>query len=156
MRPQSPNPAPLLPRLGLSLLLLAAFVAAPAQATSEDEEGVRAAILDYVEGVYEVAPERIRESVHPELEKLGYYRPSSDEPYRGVPMTFQQLVELAATYNVNGRVPEDAPKEIEIFEVLDKTASAKLTAHWGVDYFHLAKLDGKWMIIQVLWQSLGE
>lgn len=40
--------------------------------------------------------------------------------------------------------------------ILDKTASAKLTAHWGVDSFHLAKIDGQWRIVQVLWQSLVE
>ena len=31
------------------------------------------------------------------------------------------------------------------------TASAKLTADWGVDYFHLAKYEGKWKIVHVLW-----
>lgn len=123
---------------------------------ASDEDGVRAAILDYVEGVYEVAPERIQRSVHPDLDKFGYARGGDDADWRRIPMTFDQLVELAATYNVNGRVPADAPKEIELFEVLDKTAAAKLTAHWGVDYFHLAKIDGKWMIVQVLWQSVGE
>ena len=45
------------------------------------------------------------------------------------------------------------PRKWEIFDVLDKTASAKLTAHWGIDYFHLVKEDGKWKIYQVLWQS---
>ena len=40
-----------------------------------------------------------------------------------------------------------------VFDVLDKTASAKLTAEWGVDYFHLAKVGGKWQIMYVLWQS---
>ena len=46
-----------------------------------------------------------------------------------------------------------APKTIEIFEVLDQTASAKLTARWGIDYLLLARYDGRWMISHVLWQS---
>ena len=37
--------------------------------------------------------------------------------------------------------------------VLDKTASAKVVAHWGVDYMHLAKVDGRWMIRNILCQS---
>jgi hypothetical protein len=49
--------------------------------------------------------------------------------------------------------PERAPKEIRILDLLDQTASAKLIAHWGVDYFHLAKYDGRWMIVNVLWQT---
>ena len=38
-------------------------------------------------------------------------------------------------------------------DVLDKTATAKLTADWGVDYFHLARFDGQWQIVNVMWQS---
>ena len=39
---------------------------------------------------------------------------------------------------------------------MNQTASAKLTAAWGVDYFHLAKYGGKWKIVHVLWQSLDD
>ena len=124
-----------------------------AAGSSSDEDAVRAAVLDYVEGVYEVAPERIERSVHPELAKRGFYRPEPDQPYKEVPMTFERLVNLAANYNKDGHVPADAPKKIEIYEVLDKTASIKLTAHWGIDYMHLAKYDGRWMIVNVLWQQ---
>jgi hypothetical protein len=49
--------------------------------------------------------------------------------------------------------PATAPKDIIVFDVLDQTASAKLTAYWGVDYLLLAKRDGRWMVTHVLWQS---
>ncbi|MFL5627186.1 MAG: hypothetical protein ACJ788_16520 [Ktedonobacteraceae bacterium] len=39
------------------------------------------------------------------------------------------------------------------YEVLDHTASVKLIAAWGIDYMHLAKYNGKWMILHVLWQT---
>ncbi len=136
-------------------LLVLALACGPTWGGSEaDEKAVREAILDYVEGVYEMTPERIELSVHPELAKRGYYR--RDGSWVEVPMTFPQLVELAASYNKDGHIPADAPKEIELFEVLDKTASAKVTANWGIDYFHLAKLAGKWQIMNVLWQSQPE
>ena len=118
-----------------------------------DTEAVRQAVLDYVEGVYEVAPERIERSVHPELVKRGFYIKKGETVYTFAPMTFAELVNLAKTYNKSGRVPKDAPKEIVIFDVLDQTASAKLTAVWGVDYFQLAKYDGKWKIVNILWQT---
>ena len=44
-------------------------------------------------------------------------------------------------------------KTVVVFNVLDKTASTKIMAHWGVDYLHLAKVDGRWMIRAILWQS---
>jgi hypothetical protein len=37
--------------------------------------------------------------------------------------------------------------------VLDQTATARLEAYWGVDYMHLARYEGKWKIVQVLWQA---
>ncbi len=72
-------------------------------------------------------------------------------------MTFDQLVDLARTYNADGTtIPANAPRKIEILDVLDQTAAAKLTASWGIDYFHLAKYDDRWQIVQVLWQSVSE
>lgn len=141
----------------LLMILMFAFVltfpvASYAQADT-GKEGVRQAVLDYVEGVYEVAPERIERSVHPELVKRGFYIKKGESAYTFAPMTFAELVNLAKTYNKSGRVPKDAPKEIVIFDVLDQTAAAKLTAVWGVDYFQLAKYDGKWKIVNILWQT---
>ena len=132
------------------LLSLSAIGFSPG--SQDEEDAVRSAVLDYVEGVYEVSPSRIERSVHPELRKLGFWRRDSDSPYQMAPMTFEQLVELAANYNKDGRVPEGAPKEVVILDVLDQTASVKLVAHWGIDYMHLARYDGKWKIINVLWQ----
>lgn len=120
-----------------------------------DHQSQRAAVeracLDYVEGVYEMKPDLIKRGVHPDLKKFGYAR--TKDGYRSIPMTFDQLVNLAGTWNKDGRAGADAPKKVEIFDVLDKTASAKLTAHWGIDYFHLVKEDDQWLIYQVLWQT---
>jgi len=68
-------------------------------------------------------------------------------------MTFEQLKDVARNWNKDGKLRKDAPKEITVFDVLDQTATAKLVAEWGIDYFHLAKFDGKWMIINIVWQS---
>jgi hypothetical protein len=140
----------------LAALLFAAATSAAAQ-TADDHKEVERAVLDYVEGVYEVKPELIERSVHPELVKFGFARRSPNDDWRVIPMTFEQLVELAGEYyKEQGGAPEDAPKKVEILDVMNQTASAKLTASWGADYFHLAKYDGKWKIVHVLWQSLDE
>jgi hypothetical protein len=124
------------------------------QSPANDKAAVEQAVLDYVEGVYDVKPELIERGVHPDLKKFGFWRPTDEEQFKpGSPMTFEQLRDLAASYNKDGRIPDDAPKKIEILDVMDKIASAKLTAAWGTDYFHLVKEDGKWKILQVVWQS---
>ncbi|HYG08444.1 MAG TPA: nuclear transport factor 2 family protein [Pyrinomonadaceae bacterium] len=140
------------------ILVLAALVLLPASIAAQEgadaeREAVRQAVLDYVEGIYTVDASRIERSVHPELAKRGFFVKKGETAYSSGVMTFQQLVELAKTYNKNGRVPKDAPKDVVIFDVADQTASAKLTAVWGIDYIHLAKYDGKWKFVNVLWQT---
>ena len=135
------------------LLLIFAF-SAPVFAQS-DEDGVRDAVTDYLEGLYQAEPERIERSVSKDLVKFGHWRRSADQEYRGAPMNFEQLKDLAANWNTNNRqgIDDSTPREIVVLDVLDKIASAKLTADWGIDYFQLEKLDGKWMIRHVVWQS---
>ena len=144
--------------LGWAVVSPAMFLLLPADAGAQsdaDRQAVEEAILDYVEGVYLVQPERIERSVHKDLRKLGYWREDSSAESPLAPMTYQQLYDLAAKWNANGHIdPETAPKEIVVVDVLDKTAAAKLIAVWGVDYFQLGKYDGKWMIVNVLWQSV--
>lgn len=125
---------------------------------NKDEAAVKAAILDYVEGIYEADSTRIERSVHPELRKRGYWFNTKENAYRdNMDMSYEELVHLAATWNQSGtKAAASTVKEIEIYEVKDKTASAKLTAKWGMDYFHLAKVEGRWYIMNVLWQSLPE
>ena len=118
----------------------------------KERKAVERAVLDYAEGVYNIDPSLIRRGVHPGLAKLGFIQ--KDGQYVERPMTFEELVEIAKTFNKDGQIPQDAPKKVTIYEVLDQTASAKLEAWWGIDYVHLAKFDGRWMIVNVLWQTL--
>ena len=135
-----------------TFLAAAALFAWPA-APSAEEEAVHAAVLDYVEAIYDVEPDRIARSVHPELRKLGFWR--NDGAYQRMDMSYEQLHALAARWNTDNRqnLDESTVKKIEVYDVLDQTATAKLTADWGVDYFHLARFDGQWQIVNVMWQS---
>ena len=119
---------------------------------SQDRAAVRAAALDYVEAVYQVEPDRIRKSVHPSLVKRGFNKREASGPYVETQMTFDQLVNLAANWN-RERKRDTSIKQVEVLDVLDQTAVAKVTAAWGVDYMLLGKYDGTWKINQILWQS---
>jgi hypothetical protein len=119
--------------------------------TQTDQEAVKQAVLDYVEGVYETNPAKIEQSVHSDLAKRGFFV-DEQETTESI-MSFTEFIEHVRTYNKDSQFPPDAPKEIVIYEVLDQTASVKLVAAWGIDYMHLAKYNGKWMIMHVLWQT---
>lgn len=146
----------LLSPLLIPTLLAVTLVARVAAAQSEAErEGVRRAALDYLEGFYEGDSTKHVRSIHPSVYKYGFmYLPDQDR-YNGSQMTWDGFLGYSRRIRETGRgtAPAGAPKEVVIYEVLDQTASAKVTAFWGIDYLLLAKFDGKWMITHVLWQT---
>ncbi len=120
-----------------------------------DRALVQFAIEDYVNALYEVDPSKIERSVDTTLRKVGYWYDDKSGEYKdNLTMSYQQLYDLAGLWNKEGnRVTPDSPKDILIYEVNDKTATGKLTAEWGIDLFHLAKVNGQWKIMNIIWQS---
>jgi hypothetical protein len=134
--------------------MFAAVIAVPAVAQTEaDRAAVTAAVLDYVEGFYEGDSTRLVRSVWTDVRKYGYYR-RGEGPYQGSAMPYAEFMQFANGVKA-GRIsqPEERPKQIELLDVQDQTAAAKLTAWWGTDYLLLARQDGRWKITHVLWQS---
>ena len=141
----------------LGLLLLAVTAPNPAAAqTAADSAAVRAAVLDYIEGLYNVDSVRVDRSVSDELVKrsVGAYQGTGRQYLR--PMSKDVLLNVAATFNRDGSTPRDARREITILDMLDHTATVKLVATSWVDYMHVARLNGRWVIVNILWQSVPE
>jgi hypothetical protein len=130
-------------------LLLTSSVAAQAP----DDEGVRRAAMDYLDGFYEGDSTKHIRSIHPSVYKYGFSR-GRDGTYSGSQMTWPEFHQFTRNVRTSGRTPPAGTvKEVRLLEVLDQTAAAKVTAWWGVDYLLLGKFDGRWMITHVLWQS---
>jgi hypothetical protein len=142
--------------LKLALALALPAIVFPTLALRDSAESERAAVeravQDYVEAFYEAKPELIERGVHKDLTKYGFWRNDEGE-YQPFPMTYDQARALAERWNADGQQGENLEYEIELLDVSDKTAAAKLTAKWGIDYMHLAKFDGEWKTLHVLWQS---
>jgi Putative lumazine-binding len=138
-----------------SLVFALAITTGQAQsAPASDKEAVRQAAMNYLDALYQAKPELIEKSVHPDLSKRGYFHKKGEQQFSNEPMSYKQLYDLAGTWNKDGKRPLDkAPKEVVVYEVLNQTASAKVTAYWGIDYMHLAKYDGTWKIVNILWQE---
>jgi hypothetical protein len=51
------------------------------------------------------------------------------------------------------RQADTSIKEVQVLDVLDQTATARIRASWGIDYMQLAKFDGTWKIINIVWQT---
>lgn len=143
-----------MPTFLAALAMTIAFVApAPKAQNPVDKAAVHQAALDYLEGIYLVDPTRIERSVHKDLCKRGFWREPSKATYEPQStMTYAQLMSLAASWNKAG-TRDTKVRKIEVMDVLDQTATAKVTASWGIDHMHLAKYDGRWKIINIVWQA---
>ena len=118
---------------------------------ASEKEMVAAAVRDYVEALYEADTSKIERSVAKHLSKRGYYIDKGVA--QEATMSYDQLLQLTKRWKGNRQFDASTPKKIVVLDVLDKIASAKLEAQWGIDYFHLSKENGKWMIVNVLWQA---
>ena len=134
--------------MGLALLMPASALAQSA----EDRAAVERAALDYLEGFYEGSTEKIRQGVHPDVVKFGFAK--QDGSYSGSPMSFDEMLAYATRVKESGRTrDENTVKRVELLDVLDQTAAAKVYAFWGSDYLLMAKYEGDWKIVHVLWQT---
>jgi len=121
--------------------------------TAQDSLEIKQAALDYIESQHNVKPEQFERSAHPRMVKRTFrVNKKTQKEYLGETFT-DAMILLAETYNKNGdKFPEDPTKEVIILDVFDKTASVKLIADDWIDYMHIVKLEGKWQIVNVLWQ----
>ena len=69
-------------------------------------------------------------------------------------MTYRQALDYAKNvFEKKHFAKQDAPKKVDVLDVQNAIAAAKVTAWWGIDYVLLSKQDEKWMIEQVLWEG---
>ena len=114
------------------------------QVKLEDEEAVRAAALDYVQGWYEADGARMQRALHPDLAKRGLV----DEDLQ--PISAADLVDLTK----NGMGKNQAGKKekvITVLDIVDSIATVKVVSDQFNDYLHLGKINGTWAIVNVLW-----
>ncbi len=138
-------------------LLLWCFVlliSSPGVAQSPaDSAAIRATALDYVEGWYQGNANRMGRALHPELVK----RIVVNDTTTGKSV----LQNMGASALVNGTrhgygksTPRDRQqKDVTILDIFGNAASARATMADWIDYMHLSKVDGRWVIVNVLWEK---
>ena len=136
----------------LAAVSLAAAPAAALSQTAADSAAIRAAALDYAEGWYEGDAARMQRAVHPDLAKRIPVTDRATGRSALQPLTAAALVGHVATGEGKRTPPAQQQKDVEILDVFRDVASVKTTMVGWVDYMHLAKMDGRWVIVNVLWQ----
>jgi putative lumazine-binding protein len=124
-----------------------------AQTTSPDESAaITKAALDYIEGCYAGDAARMERALHPELAK----RMISTDPKTGRSQ-FNHMGAMALVQRTRDgggkKTPQDRQlKEVSILDRYNNAAVVKIVASDWIDYLEVAKFNGEWKIINVLWE----
>jgi Putative lumazine-binding len=139
------------------ITLITACITVQNAMAQTDKQQVEAALMDYIDGFYTGDTSKISRSISRQVNKYGFYKASASRNYEGMSMPFNEMIDYCLQVKAQNKAPNPSwPKKAEVYDVQDKTAVGKVTAWWGTDYITLAKVEGKWMIQQVLWQSGGK
>lgn len=135
------------------LLLLAAFafqINAQTKVSDEDKAAITQTALDYIEGWYEGNAERMERALHPDLAKRIVI--TKDGRSRLEQMSAMGLVQGTRKGFGKDTPKEKQQKDVTILDVYENAASVKVVASDWIDYLHVAKFNGRWVIVNVLWE----
>jgi hypothetical protein len=143
-------------RYAAYLILPAILLANPSAAIEEPRDADRAAIkqaaLDYIEGWYEGNAERMERSLHPELAKRIVLTDAKTGRSRLEQMSALTLVQGTRTGHGKKTPLDKQQKDVTILDLYENSACVKVVAADWIDYLHVAKFNGKWVIVNVLWE----
>lgn len=141
-----------------NLSFLALFLAiAPLEAqaaTDPEAAAIRQTALDYIEGWYEGDATRMERALHPELAKRIVTTDSATGNSRLDSMSAMTLVQRVRAGG-GRKTPKDARrKDVTILDRFQNAAVVKVVASSWIDYLQVAKFNGDWKIINVLWELI--
>lgn len=141
-------------KTALFLLFLAIFVfqasAQTVNVSPEDKAAITQTALDYIEGWYEGNAERMERALHPDLAKRIVRTNDKGQSSLGQMSALTLVQSVRAGYGKN-TPKEKQQKDVTILDVFENAATVKIVASDWVDYLHIAKYNGRWVIVNVLW-----
>jgi peroxiredoxin len=136
----------------LVILLTLSYLAGQGpNAANDDQAAIARAAFDYIEGYYEGNAARMERALSPSLTKRGLiFSPRSNASYLQ-PINAEALIEV--TRAGWGKLPaEQRQIDYRLLDISGNTASARVFSAKFKDYLHLAKQNGQWRIVNVLWR----
>ena len=134
-----------------AVVFLAAVTTAPAQ-TPADATAIKQTALDYIEGWYEGNAERMERALHPELAKRIVQTDAASGRSRLGHMSALTLVQATRSGGGKQTPKENQQKDVTILDTFENAACVKVVATDWVDYLQMAKWNGRWVIVNVLWE----
>jgi len=137
------------PIFALAVTLLTFAIPAGSQ-TPDEKILIRQAALDYIEGWYDADAARTDRALHRELVKRVLLAGGDTEQFTS--LTKAQMVEATQQGGGKNRSADTRNIKVEILDIYRNIASVCTESAHFIDYLHLAKSEGQWKIVNVLWQ----
>jgi hypothetical protein len=121
-------------------------------ATAADSFAIRETAMDYIQGWYEGNGDRMQRALHPELAKrIVRTDPKTGRSNFG---TIGALTLINSTKAGGGSQTPAARRRTDyrLLDIYENAAVARVDAGDWVDYLQLAKWNGRWVIVNVLWE----
>ena len=132
------------------------FVLSGSETPQADLEAIKQTALDYGQGWYEANAERMERALHPDLAKRALMLDPRSGKGKIDHIGAMGLVQ-ATRKGYGAKTPtEQRRTEVTILEVFGNAASVKLEMHDWIDYMHMSKIGGRWVIVNVLWELTPE
>ncbi len=119
--------------------------------TDTDSEAIKRTALNYAEGWYEGNADKMESALHPHLAKRIVRTNDKGQSNLGQ-MTALELVQGTRVGSGKQTPVAEQLKTVTILDVVGGAATVKLEMRDWIDYMHLGKFNGKWVIINVLWE----
>lgn len=120
--------------------------------TSADRAAIEQTARDYIEGFYEADPARMERALHPELAKRIVRADPESGRSQLVEMSALTLVQLTGARGDRPTPVAERQQDVTVLDVFENAASAKVVAGAWIDYLHLTRWNGRWVIVNVLWE----
>jgi len=122
-------------------------------ALQKDTIEIKRISLGYLIALQELKPDLMNEVMNDSLNKvtIGYNRELKKEVVSYI--SKERMIKNAENWNKsNTRFPPKPSNQVIILDIYNRIATVKLYSDNWVEYLHLIKLDGKWSIVNLLWQ----
>lgn len=138
--------------LFFGFLFIVAMAISVVGQTDADREAIKRTALNYAEGWYEGNADKMESALSPDLAKRIARTDDKGQSSLGQ-MTAMTLVQATRGGSGKQTPRENQQKDVSILDVFGGAATVKLEMRDWIDYLHVGKLNGKWVIINVLWET---
>ncbi len=138
--------------LFFGFLFIVAMAISVVGQTDADREAIKRTALNYAEGWYEGNADKMESALSPDLAKRIARTNDKGQSSLGQ-MTAMTLVQATRGGSGKQTPRENQQKDVSILDVFGGAATVKLEMRDWIDYLHVGKLNGKWVIINVLWET---